>query len=328
MIRHYYTLLKLAESFKKLIGFQVKECFTQEKDTITIELSDGINTETLHFAADPKFCSLYLRYNFKRAGKNTTDLMPDLLDEYLQDISVQQNDRVIILEFVSVKVFVQLYGASESNFIITRKQDHVIIDALNKKKAPVGEVLKLKQPNNKNFRQFAPEAKLRDILAKSTLLLGKDYAEEFIIRQGLDLKVLKSDFKENDLKHYFKLAKQFKDDIIASDTFYLYRREDDSLIFSMIELEKYPVADLETDNLHKAIQMRLSFVHKEDTFSKDWKDVEKRLEIKITKIRRNIGFASDFSKTEEKIEKFSLWVEILLAQANVKGKTGQICHPD
>ncbi len=322
MIRHYYTLLKLAESFQKLIGYQVKECFTQEKDTITIDLSDGVNLETLHFAADPKFCSVYLRYNFKRAGKNTTDLMPDLIDEYLQDVSVQQNDRVLIFEFVSVKVYIQLYGASESNFILTTKEN-VIIDALNKKKAPTGVTLKLKQPNNKNYRQFANDAKLRDLLAKSTLLFGKDYAEEFLLRQEIDLNALKSDLLENEIKHLINLAKIFKEEIITSDTYYLYRREDESLIFSMIELAKYPVAELETDNLHKAIQMRLSFVHKEDTFAKDYKDVEKRLDSKITKIRRNIGFASDFSKTEEKIEKFSLWAEILLAQPNVKAKPGK-----
>ncbi len=323
MIRHYYTLLRLAKSFQNLIGFRVTECFTQEKDTVTIELSDGSNTETLHFSADPKFCSIYLRYNFSRAGKNTTDLMPELLGDYLQDITVKDNDRVLIFEFVSITLYVMLYGGSESNLVLTSKQNDTIIDALNRRKAPIGEKLIPKQANNKNYRQFADDSKLRDVFAKSSLLLGKDYAEEFMFRNNIDINSIKSHFKESELQSLISQANAFKEELLSSEEYYLYRRENDSIIFSMIELSKYPVAEKQSDNIHKAIQMRLSYEHKEDTYAKDYKDAEKRLDSKVLKLRRNIGFASDFSKTEEKIEKYTLWGEVLLSQPNAKDRPGK-----
>ncbi len=323
MIRHYFTLKQIAESLQFLIGFQVTECFTQEKETLSLVLSSGSREEMLHFSADPKFCSFYLRHNFARAGKNTTDLMPDLLGEYLQSIQVKEKDRVIILDFVAVRAYVLLYGAAESNFILSSKPNDIVIDSLSKRKALEGQKIKLKPTYNKSLLSFPGDAKLRDALAKSDLLLGKDYAEEFLLAQNIDTKALLQDFSEVDISLLLEKVNLFTEQICTSKEYLIYRKDDDSLMMSLIPLQKYGEPEQITDNLHKAIQIRLSYEKKEDTFAKDFKEVENKLESKISKIVRNIGFASDFSKTEEKISNYTLWGEILLSQPNPKLKPGK-----
>ena len=88
MIRNIYTLEHVVKELKKYIGFEVLQVFSQEKDSVTLELSNGEEDKHLHFAADGKNDALFLRNNFARSKSNSSDLFPMLSGEVLQNASI------------------------------------------------------------------------------------------------------------------------------------------------------------------------------------------------------------------------------------------------
>ena len=77
MIRQLYTLRRIVDNLQELIACELKECYSQEKNTAMLKFFDGSSIRHLQLSTDPLLSSIFLRDNFARARKNSVDLFSD-----------------------------------------------------------------------------------------------------------------------------------------------------------------------------------------------------------------------------------------------------------
>ena len=109
MLLNYYSLIKLTKELQHLVGLGIIDVFTQEKDSVIIEF-DSEEEVFLDFSTDNKYSSCFIRTDFKRAGKNTVNLFPELVGEIVQKIELLDFDRTIEITLINSILYLQLFG--------------------------------------------------------------------------------------------------------------------------------------------------------------------------------------------------------------------------
>jgi predicted ribosome quality control (RQC) complex YloA/Tae2 family protein len=321
MVINNYTLDILTKSLCKLTGYEILECFTQEKDVLVICIGGGENELYLLFNTFSKYCSLYLKNDFRRARANSIDLMPELTGETVQGFSILPGNRIIRMDLINSKAYFMLFGSAKTNLIMT-DSGGIIINSF--KSAGELKGTKFDEPEGRlrKFEDFAADESIFNALAKSDLMLGKYYAAELLSRLNTNQEKLISEFSNEFIQEMLDNAQLLTDELKQSKEYYILEAENKNSLLSLIKLAAYPIIIESLRDISKAIERRIISAIKHDKFFRGYSQIAEKLKGKIRKLNANIALYSDNSDAVEREQAYRQFAELLASQPNIKDKSG------
>lgn len=185
MLRNYFTLYHLARELDNLLknGY-VFEVFSQQRNEITISLitNKGDHLQLVVVTGHPKFC-LYTRKGLNRKQRNTVDLMPEIAEKKISEITIDPCDRIIRLQLEdNYAIILQLFSAKtnvllEKNRMFIGAFKHAVPDNTSGKKEShpaKPEILRSLEPlayDRAFFSKRFSETPARDLLEKLIKML-------------------------------------------------------------------------------------------------------------------------------------------------------------
>lgn len=213
---HHFTLQRQVKILrKKILGSTIEASFTQKKNEQILHFKNatGKFIEVVLSTA-PEYPFLIFRDPSKRS-KNSTDVMPELIGQKIQGISLLSGERVVVLDFQnkSFSLYLQFFR-NKTNFFFVRKHRE-IMSAFKKNKKYSGTYFQMKpnvlwDPMNLNSNLFVNNVKehqrlpLDHILRRYFLYLTPIMIQEIAIRSKLQLNKLITSYRPEELKAVFR----------------------------------------------------------------------------------------------------------------------------
>jgi len=318
MLNNYYTLLHLADSFKSLIGTKVIEIFSQEKDSVVLCFYDGLNLKYLYFSASTTLPTIYIDNNFKRKSHNTINLMHELLGDYLQNVSIVENDRIIAFNFIKYDLYFHIFSGVASNVYFCDKNKNIIFYFKNHLNKETSKYI-YSTPQLMNFTEFIGTESLLKALTKSDFLLTKHYAEEILLRTGLISKSTLNELTNEQFLSILKNAENLIFELKTSKKYYIFKTDNEPIL-SLIKLQKYPIKLYEFDDISQAVKKCKSLIIKYKLEIDLRNQIYKTLSEKLEKYHEKISEIENLSNKKEIAHTYSLMGDLLLSQSNLKTK--------
>jgi predicted ribosome quality control (RQC) complex YloA/Tae2 family protein len=125
---NFYFLRQLsAELNKKIIGFTVVSCFSQNKEELIIELNNSKESFFVKASLQPSFCCLSFPSGFSRAKKNSIDLFNEILLKKVIAIHQFENERSFALELEDhLSLLFKMHG-NQSNIVLFQNEKVISI---------------------------------------------------------------------------------------------------------------------------------------------------------------------------------------------------------
>lgn len=118
MFRNYFILNRFVlEANSSLIGYRIISAFTQEKEKLLFELSNGIQSKFIEISTSSHFEYITLRDNYSRAKRNTIDFFPNHIPSAIVSFEISDSDRVIKIHLDNTAIYFFLRG-KYSNVIL------------------------------------------------------------------------------------------------------------------------------------------------------------------------------------------------------------------
>ncbi|MGI6370100.1 MAG: DUF814 domain-containing protein [Ignavibacteria bacterium] len=318
MIRDFYTLIKLKNEFQKLIGMKIIEVYSQEKDVFIISLFDGASEYPLVLSVMPNNSSIYINKNFARAKSNVLDKFKDILGDVLQKVEIVENDRILKFEFINHNLYFCAFGGNNANLFISSKKTDKIKYAVKQADRYVNEKVDFEIKENIDFLEYDKQVAIFEALTKSNLRLNRYYADEFLS----EIKISTDELLRNlDIKKIYTEALNFTLDLVKHSNCYIFYNADNQLFLSLIPLKKYELYK-ESTSLNEAIKNVYVARIIETKRAKILKEVLPKLERDEKKLIATIRISENFDDVLERADKYRNYAEILMAQTNLKSKSG------
>jgi len=318
MLNNFYTLLHLADSFKSLIGTKVIEIFSQEKDSVVLCFYDGLNLKYLYFSASTTLPTIYIDNNFKRKSHNTINLMHELLGDYLQNVSIVENDRIIAFNFIKYDLYFHIFSGVASNVYFCDKNKNIIFYFKNHLNKETSKYI-YSTPQLMNFTEFIGTDSVLKALTKSDFLLTKHYAEEILLRTGLISKSTLNELTNEQFLSILKNAENLIIELKTSKKYYIFKTDNEPIL-SLIKLQKYPIKLYEFDDISQAVKKCKSLIIKYKLEIDLRNQIYKTLSEKLEKYHEKISEIENLSNKKEIAHTYSLMGDLLLSQSNLKTK--------
>lgn len=313
MIRHYYTLCKVAEELQALRGYFLTECFTQEKNAVVFVFETRNHTATVECSIDSQTGTILRRREFNRARKNTMDLFAAARNRTLREVSMAANERVMTLAIGDVSLHCILFGGGKGN--IVAEKDGVVIEALKGGKELVGMPYTAPQQQLFPLRDVPPNTMLHDALLHSEYLLAKPYALEVCRQCALDARAPLSSLSTEQWNNLVQCADAMRSACLQAQEFYLLRNKEGKPVFSLVRLEGYEV-EQSFRSVSEAIRTRLASGHRASSFQQEQHAIDKQLRNQLHKAQRALqALERDAVHAAQESER-RLYAELLLAQPN------------
>lgn len=319
MIRNYYTLLKIASELNSLAGSYISQVFTQDKDTVTFMLGKDDNDLALHFVADGRNDAFYLRKNFRRAKKNTTDLFEDIIEDTLQYASVVNRNRVLKLELINSDIYIILFGGINSNMLITTKKGKITA-AFKQSEELRRTKVNFKANPAKNLRDFPPETKLLLAISNCDALLGKIYAEEICYRYNIDKNLTLENLGNNTLDDIIGKMNIFTNELISSTDFYVYDINGRPTL-TLAQLQGHEIIK-KFETVSEAVHNRIVTDIIDTGFLPEYKKIKSILQRMLRRSENKILNFSDDSDSRQRIDMYRSYADILMSQPSPNDKFG------
>jgi predicted ribosome quality control (RQC) complex YloA/Tae2 family protein len=125
---NFYFLRQLsAELNKKITGFTVVSCFSQNKEELIIELNNSKESFFIKASLQPSFCCLSFPSGFSRAKKNSIDLFNDILIKKVIGIRQFENERSFALELEDHFLLLFKMHGNQSNMVLFQNKKVISI---------------------------------------------------------------------------------------------------------------------------------------------------------------------------------------------------------
>ncbi len=321
MIRNYYTLLHIVKDINKLSGWIVSECFTQDKDSFIISLNDGIRESFIVFNSDSKYDSIYLKANFKKARKNSVNILSDLEGDIFQNAEVVGKSRIVKLNFLHTTCYAVMFGGIHSNFLLVNSKG-IIFDSFKDKKSNVGLEFVIKEENHPDFQQFPQNTSIKSALANSNLLFGSTYANEVLHRlPHIDSNTLLSELSSIQFNNIRFIVDNIINELINSDKFFVMEDDHHRKVMSPLAL-----IDMELKSFHQicseAVDKKIVSDIIDSEFRNEHKTILNYLQKEEHKLRKQLENMSDLESAYQRKEEYRIYADILMSHPNNKSKYG------
>jgi predicted ribosome quality control (RQC) complex YloA/Tae2 family protein len=326
MLQNYYTILKLKNELNSLIGMKLIEFFSQEKDSAILNFFDGNKENFLQFNAIPFFASLYINRSFSRAKSNTVDLCNEILGDYLQNIVAYDFERIIEFQFIKHSVIFHIFGGANSNLFVCKKNRKTIF-ALNNNTKFLGEKNIQTSGQTTDFLEFDENKTLLEALAKSNLLFGKIYANEFCRKNNINKNNnLLNEFSKSELLTIKENAINFGKYLIENPKVYKLKKnlsdKQDEIFFSLIPITDCEIIaefDTVSDGLKSVVVQNFIAAKKKELL----KDLLPKLNRDLKRLNDNIKIAENIGDSLERADNYRNFAELLMSQSNIKKRIGE-----
>lgn len=161
MFHSYYFIRKLSEALgKKLVGWEFKVCFSQNKDELVLGLTYGQEAFYIKCNFDPQVSLVDFPVDFKRARKNSIDLFPEIIGTKVQSIHQIKWDRSFYFELSNgSKLLFKLHGRRSNILLLnesgtTKVFRHVLATDAQASIASLERSIDLDAPEAEDIRQL------------------------------------------------------------------------------------------------------------------------------------------------------------------------------
>lgn len=349
MLLQYFTLHHVAAELRKNAeGAYCTECFTQERNTLHCvfeRFSNNIKQTTVFECnLDSRNGALFLKDNFHRARKNTLDCFPELLGRTLTDAQVMPHERVMTLFLPPYTLhcipFAGWNAAAESspaNALCTDAEGRIIRAFRSPQgligKPFVGTLLTMRPARNLTFADFPSETSLKTALQQHSMMLGKYYADEVLMRLGLNgSEILDSEEMQAAIEDIMLVAEDVRRECLTTSAFYLLRPQasiqvpapaqataQTKPLLSMLHLTNSAVIQ-EFASVSAAIQATITLRAREGRLHGLQTATRERVQILLTKAERALEHIKRDTSGGERAMKRRTQAELLLSQPNVQQK--------
>jgi predicted ribosome quality control (RQC) complex YloA/Tae2 family protein len=322
MIRNYYTLLHVAAEINKLGGNRVLSCFSQEKDSLVIEIPVQDVIKYIIFRSDGKYDSVYITDRYNRAKKNTVDLLPDIVDEVLISAKVIANNRIVKLELCETNVYFQLFGGKNSNVYLTNQQN-IIFDSFKDSDENFGKKYIIKSEVLPDFLSMPSNMNIINAIAGSNLLFGKFYAEIICYKLNISTELQIGELNTVQLKSLVEYCDKFKENLINAYEFFVLSLSEIDYHLSLYNYEKAECI-FKSVSVSYSIRKFIFLELKTNNFEKLFAKISEKFIIIEERQKKKVALISDFSQTESKLLSYKKYADLLMSQTNLRIKSGSV----
>ncbi|PWJ44296.1 NFACT RNA binding domain-containing protein [Sediminitomix flava] len=124
MFNNYYFLKCLAKEVKEVVlGMELVECFSQNKDELIIGLCKGHQEFWIRASLVPNLNLLTFPKSFNRSKKNNIDLFKELVGKSIVGVTEYKNERIFSIDFEEEhKLFFKMFG-NRSNLLLSKDNE-------------------------------------------------------------------------------------------------------------------------------------------------------------------------------------------------------------
>lgn len=323
MIRNYHILKHIVKEFKHLIGFKIIESFSQDRDVLVINLYNGETFKYLIFDSTNQLSCIYFINNYKRAKSNSVDLLPEIIGETIQDISLLENERMINIRCIHNNILFFLFGGSKSNCLVINNQEHVL-NSFKKNEDIIGTKFDLSKHQQSNLIYNLTEApsnlSINSALSKSKFLLTKELSLEFCLRENIPPEKKISEFEQSEIIQIEEKVIAFINNLEQQKEYFLLKNDKNELIVSLIPLQNYPYIILKSYSISNCIYQKYKSLKISDVFVERKKEIIDFLQKELKKQEKKI---QDIKLAESNLyleEQYRNWAILLSSQTNLKLK--------
>lgn len=305
MHNNYYFLKQLTASLqKKLVGFSLVSCFSQNKEELILEFNNEKESFFIKAHLLSSFSCLTFPSHFSRAKKNSIDLFDEVILKKLNGITQYENERSFALDFDNGYSLVFKMHANRSNVLLS-KEGKVIEIFRNQFKADLE--LSLQELHRAIDWSYAHFTQNIGNLKQTYFTFGKEiwrYLEE----NGCD---------ENDTTKTWKMIQEVIL-LLETPTFYILNRK------GQIKFSLLPDGDI-IKSLSDPIEAINEFFYlatSTDTLQREKAAIQKKL---MAIIDSSEGYISKNLKKLDEITidtPYKIWADVLMANMHQveKGK--------
>lgn len=312
MLRNYFTLQHITQELQALVGSVVYECFTQERDTLVLQAYNGKNEFCLHFSADTRLGSIFLRKSFARAKSNSMDLFPKIIGQTILQITQIENQRIVRFKFPDFNLFFVLFGGSRNNAFLTNRNNEIVASFKSPKKY-IGTNFQIAKETN-----FASaDRNIFDFLSKDKFL-GKYYAGLLLSEIGLSTTLRLGELTETEKQRLETAVDKFTTKLQSAECFELYFINNEYFL-SLIPLNEGRLIRKYNSISGSAFDFYVKSV-KLQSLKERYEGARKLIESKLKYLR---GMQESLRQSKSVVETqrlYKLYGDILVSQPNGKQK--------
>ncbi len=319
MFRNYFILNRFVlEANAWLKGYRIISAFTQEKDKLLFELSNGIQSKFLEISTSSHFEYITLRDNYSRAKRNTIDFFSSHIPAKIISFEISVLDRIIKIHLEDSSIY----------FFIRGKYSNVIvIDNLNrtdffKKQSDLFTSEIVKEISNTNFisHKNIPELNFEyqnDYFAEAKTrfpFLGKEVINEAKKRGSIDKDLTAPIILEKVIEETFesKLVVCYND----SNNF----MPSGSAELTIDSFSNDFTRRKEFDSVAPALNYFLQFKFSRDDYHEIQKTISKYLSKEFERTTERLNNAQSILTSESKEEEYNRIGNLLLINISVMKK--------
>jgi predicted ribosome quality control (RQC) complex YloA/Tae2 family protein len=266
----------------------------------------------LHFSADTRLGSIFLRKAFARAKSNSMDLFPKIIGQKILRITQIENQRVLRFEFLEFNLFFVLFGGSRNNAFLTN-QNNVIVDSFKSSKKYVGKDFQIVKETSPIFA----DRNIFDFLSKEKFL-GKYYAKLLLSEIGFSPNLRLSQLTEVERQQLETAVNKFTPKLQSAECFELYFVNNEYFL-SLIPLnegrliKKYnSISESAFDFYVKSIKLQ--------SLKERYEKARKIIESKLKYLRGMQESLRQSKSVAETQMLYKLYGDILVSQPNARQK--------
>lgn len=317
MLNNIYILRKVVEELQQFIGCKILDCYTNRLGILHFDIFDGKNLFVLNISLISEFEAIFLTNYKNKQKKNVYRQFPSILGEVIQQLEIEPNNRLIKIELINKILYIQIFGKSQNNAILTDKSDY-IIDAHKNRRELISTKLQLPQPFIKSISEFPKDTKIIKAVSGSKFLFGRILANELLNRLKIDPNLSLSDFQNVELERLELESKKFAEEIQSSNHYYILQNSENNKILSPIKLFNFPVIIEQHSDLFSLTRRVFSDRITQYRFEKLYKTLididEKYLQKYSSKLRRY----QEIPNLLKIIEQYQKYTELLYSVPNLK----------
>ncbi|ELR72334.1 Fibronectin/fibrinogen-binding protein [Fulvivirga imtechensis AK7] len=284
MHNNYYFLKHLSASLdNKIRGFELLECFSQNKNELVLGLGHGTSEFYIKAYLAPSFCCLFFPDDFSRARKNSVDLFKGLYKKKVERVHQFKNERCFSIVFEdNMQLLFKMHG-NRSNIVLFKGDEIEEVFKKNLRKDFELNIKELDREINQSYEAFKREdgdlkklfptfGKIIKAYLKENGIDSKNTEESWPLVQHILERLAKNDFYITEsegqlnlsLLKFGNILEHYNDPLVAINAFYIRYISETTLN----TLKREALSEI-----HKQLKQGESYIEKT---TKKLQDIEKQ----------------------------------------------------
>ncbi len=319
MLNNIYILRKVVEEMQQFVGCKIVDCYSDNQGILHFDIYDGDCLFNITISLITNFEAIFVTKSGNKSKRNMFKQFNSILGEVIQKIEIVPQNRILKFELINKNLYIQIFGKSQNNAILTNKSES-IIDCLRNRKELINSKYAVLSQSLKEISDFPENFKLLKAISGSKFLFGKDLSNELLFRLSIDTATTLSELSSQDLENIENGAELLSREIEQSQIYYYSHNEDNSRILSPVKLNKYPFTIEESSSLflliRKVFSDRIS-QFRFDRLLKTLKNIDEKI---IKKYEAKVKRFHEIPKLLKIIEQYQHFTDLLYTIQNLKQK--------